>query len=143
MLPVNGVAICRYDYTSSRWRVISHTRLNVANIGSALIPSALPSGDTNNWNPTGFANHTLIKVTPDAAGSTLTGMAAGRDGEVKTLQVMWSTGGSLTLAEYRTSSSANLLVCPNLVDLVIRKGGCVHLRYDITEQVWMVTGGAP
>ncbi len=142
VLPPNGSAIFVHDATLDAWRMVASTATANTNKGPALTPSALASGDTNDWNPTGFLNHTRIRVTPNAAGSTLTGMAAGRDGEIKILEVLYAPGGSLTLAEYRTSSGVNRFVLPGLVDLVIQPGGTAIVVYDKTLEIWKAAGVA-
>ncbi len=140
VLPVNGTAIYIHDAILDAWRLLACTPLASWSLGPALVPAALPAGDTNDYEPTGYAGYTTIRVTPHASGSTLTGLKAGKEGEIKVLEVVYSSGGSLTLAEYRTSAGVNCFVLPGLTDLIIRPAGAVILRYDATLEIWRPIG---
>jgi len=52
--------------------------------GTTISPTAL-SGDSTGYNPTGWATAATVRVTSDATVRTITGFAAGVDGEIKTI----------------------------------------------------------
>lgn len=70
-----------------------------------ISPSALTSGNNANYAPTGFANATLIFVSGDAIGSTLTGIAAGSNGRLITI-CNAGGGSSITLSDEDANSLA-------------------------------------
>ena len=73
--------------------------------GTVITPSALASGNTNDYAPTGLSTATVIDVDADAAGSTITGLTGGTNGRRVTF-VYNSTAGELFFANESASSSA-------------------------------------
>lgn len=100
-----------------------------------ISPSALSSGNNNNYNPTGLSTASLIRITPDASGSTLTGITAPASGN----QVLWLLnlgGGVLTLSNQSISSSAANRLILGATSLTINSGQGIGLWYDTTSTRW-------
>ncbi|HYB96212.1 MAG TPA: hypothetical protein VEC39_14670 [Vicinamibacterales bacterium] len=77
------------------------------------------SADANNYNPTGFSNCNFLLVTPTGADRSITGMAAGADGDVVYLSNQ-STTRSLTLVyESSSSTSVNRFTTPGSTNAVL------------------------
>lgn len=139
----NGAAICVYDATTGRWRVDAVSGLSASSstfqalaITPAISPAALAAGNTDNYAPVGFATTTRVRVSADAAGSTLTGLSAQTDGAVRILE---NIGGPLTLAHQNGGSlAANQFTCPQTSDLVIAPNGAAICVYDATSTKWRV-----
>ena len=110
-------------------------------LDTANSPAALPSGSTNDYNPgSGLGSRNMFRLTPDAAGSTVTGFVAQAQGYVFFANnIQTGATGTLTLAHQNAGSSAtNRIICPGETNLVIPAGGGVFLRYDNTTQRWRV-----
>jgi hypothetical protein len=111
----------------------------------SLTPTALAAGNTNDYTPAGFSSplrSVMLRLTPDAAGSTLTGLVALTDGHEIAIQNIGS--GTLTLASESTSSTAaNRFTLANNASLVLAAGAAVIAIYDGTSSRWRVgsTGG--
>ena len=99
----------------------------------AITPAALASGSTNDYAPTGFATARVLRLTPNAAGSTLTGLAGGAAGRVVTLI---NIGGPLiSLAdESASSAAANRFATP----VSISSTQCCTCWYDGDSSRWRV-----
>lgn len=99
---------------------------------SSITPPALPAGNTNNYNPTGLANANVIYQDINAAGSTITGLAAQTVGRVVTIVNIHATA-DLTLDHDNATLSigTNRFSLPNSEDLVIPPNGSVRLLYGI------------
>jgi hypothetical protein len=110
--------------------------------GSPITPSALASGNTDNYNPSGaIGGKNVFRLTPDITlGSTLTGIAAAAANYVMRLfNIQTGATGTLTLAHQDAGSSAgNRFICPGEVSLVIQAGGSVELWYDGASSRWRV-----
>lgn len=110
----------------------------MVNLGGITTPSALASGSTNDYNP--GSRLPVWRLTPDAAGSTLTGILAPTlgDDEIHLVQNI-STSGNLTLTHLGAgSSAANRFFLPRALSLVLPPGGGAVIRYDATLTNWVV-----
>lgn len=103
---------------------------------SIISPTAL-SGNTDNWNPTGLANASLIRISSSAAYN-LTGIVA-PSGSKELLLVNVGTF-TITLKDEITSTAANRFVCPGGVDVALVSRGSVRLWYDLTSTRWRPIG---
>lgn len=102
-----------------------------------ITPAALALGATNNYAPPNFATAAVVKLTSNAGGSTLTGLAGGTDNRYVTL--LNNSGGTLTLAHLNAGSlAANRFFCPGAIDLVIAIGSAAALWYDVADGHWHV-----
>jgi hypothetical protein len=104
--------------------------------GNGLItPAALAAGSTNDWNPTGIGQAQVINVTPDAAGSTLTGLVAQAGSRV--IVLINQGTGTLTLTHNDAgSAAANRFFLPSAVSLGIVQNSAVMLWYDAAAGHW-------
>jgi filamentous hemagglutinin len=108
---------------------------------TAQSPAALINGNTNDYNPGGgIGSRCVFRLTPDSAGSTVTGIAASSQGNTIMLHnIQTGATGTLTLAHQNAGSGvSNRLICPGEVDTVIPAGGSAILRYDATTARWRV-----
>lgn len=107
-------------------------------LGGVISPTAL-AADTNDWDPTGFPDCYLIRVGTDATPRTLSGIAAGDDG-----QVIWlhnrNASTALTLAHNVTSIAGNRFLCPGATDYSLTGKSSVQLIYSSTDSRWLVLG---
>lgn len=106
-----------------------------------LVPTALTSGSNNNdWNPTDL--HTRVHIalqTSTGSLATLTGMASGGSGELKTL-CNFGTGPVKITHNDSNSGAANRFTLSEGRDLTLPivsgKMYCVHFRYDSSDTRW-------
>lgn len=144
VLASGGAAIFVYDAVTSRWLCIA-----IANPGTSTFqkitltpaqsPAALAAGNTNDYNPAGLATTSRIRVTSNAAGSTLTGLTATNDGEIRILTNLGT--GVLTLTNEDAGSLAvNRFTLPSGLAYTMPSGAAVILSYDIATTRWMVFG---
>jgi len=148
VLPTGGTLMLIYDVTSARWRAVAQatggastfTNLTTQSLAltPAISPAALAAGSTNDYNPAGLSTTSRIRQATNAAGSTLTGLVAQTDGQIRIIENL--SGGTLTLAnENAGSAAANRFTCPGSVDLAVPVGGTIVLIYDLTGARWRVT----
>lgn len=98
-------------------------------------PSALPSGNTNDYNPTGWATTTLWRLSANSAGSTLTGLTATTDGRIRILQNL-GTGPLLFSNQDSGSAAANRIVSPAGATVAVLPGGAAVLAYNTVNSRW-------
>ncbi len=104
---------------------------------SDITPSAI-SADQNDYNPTGLATASTLRLSATGAARTLTGLAGGSDGRVLLVHNVGSL--SLTLAdESASSSAANRFALSASVTLAADQS--TLLQYDSTSSRWRVIGG--
>lgn len=99
---------------------------------SAISPAALASGNTNDYTPTGLGAAFMLRLTADAGGSTVTGIAAQPAGTWKGICNIAASGGITFPAEDANSSAANRFANAGAVGA----GGCVRIWYDGTSARW-------
>lgn len=96
-------------------------------------PSALALGNTDNYAPAGIATASILRITCNAGGSTLTGISAQPAGTVIFLCVV--AGGDLTLQDEGASSlAANRFAMPG--DYVIPLEVSTGVWYDGLSLRW-------
>jgi len=116
------------------------TLVGMTGLNAPLSPSTLASGSTDNYNPTGFNSCNVLRVTPDAGGtSVLSGMVPA-DTSGRVVLLMNIGAANLTLDHDAVSTAANRFLCPNSVDLVIPPNGSRFCWYDTTSSRWRVLG---
>jgi hypothetical protein len=104
---------------------------------SLTIVSATISANTDNWNPTGLATASALRVTL-TANWNLTGIVAPSDDRLMILDNIG--GGTLTLKHDVTSTAANRFLCVGDVDMTLPVDGWTWLQYDFTSSRWRVLG---
>ncbi len=107
--------------------------------GSLISPAAL-TANTNDWNPTGLATASIIRISTDATPRTLSGIVAGNAGDILWLTNI-NTATAITLAHDVTSTAANRFFCPNNANYTLNPRASVQLFYDNTSARWRVLGG--
>jgi hypothetical protein len=99
--------------------------------GTAVVTATLGAGSTNNQAinlDTGF-----LDITANAAGSDLTGLSGGADGQVITISQM--TANTLTLKSLTGSSAGNQFRLP--FDLTLVQYGSQSFKKSSTLGVWV------
>jgi hypothetical protein len=160
ILPNNGLnittaigdALIAEALGSGNWRVISYQTASGsalsanANITSSIAftgvisPAALSAGNNNDYNPASLSTTETIRLTPNASGSTLTGLSGGSTGRQIVLANIGS-GPVITLSSADTASlAANRFNIPSPYSL--RQNDAITLRYDGTTSNWRIAGDA-
>lgn len=120
--------------------IIAGEHANTVYMSGVISPPALASGTTNNFNPTGLASATVLRIATDAGGSALGGLATGMAGRFVML-VNLGASGNLTLQhEGEDSDAANRFALVNEGNQAIRPGGGALLWYDGDSSRWRVIG---
>jgi hypothetical protein len=148
VIPYTGSAILYYDSPTVGWIMLGtaqgerayHLVAHEMSIADPLTPSALSTGETNDYNPTGGmfgdgqASSTWLRINAHASGSTLTGIVPywiGSTGSQGPIRMIQAIGGPLTLANEDTSSSAaNRFNFPGGKDITIGAGESILIIYD-------------
>jgi hypothetical protein len=134
---------------TGNWRVLNYTRaagtaLSAASSFTAnvsytgiITPTALVSGNNNNWNPAGLSTSETIRIAGTAPSSNITGIAAGTSGQQFHLSNVGTVPIVLT-AQDANSTAANQFQMP--APYIIGPDQTVAIRYDTTSAHWrMVT----
>jgi len=142
-LALAGAATVTFERRGADWYEIARAatgavkNLTVAQqlILSGAIEPAQVTADTDNYNPTGLALASAIKVATDAARA-FTGLAGGVPGRV----MEWRNAGLFpeTLIHDATSTAANRFSLPGAANLTLLPGESATLRYDGTLSRWVV-----
>lgn len=99
---------------------------------SVISPSQI-TADQNNYNPTGWAGATLVRLSGDSGFRAITGFAAGTSGEVKTLTNVGSY--CIYLApEHSSSTAANRISFQE--EVILWPGASCQILYDGTSSRW-------
>lgn len=98
-------------------------------------PAALGAGNNNDYSIA--ANIAEVRLTPNAGGSTITGIANPTAGDQLRLWNI-STTVAITLLsdDGATSTAANRFLLPSGTNTTIQPGGCADLSYDGTSARW-------
>lgn len=113
--------------------------------GEVLSPAALAAGETDDYNPADFSSAIgTLRLTPDSAGSVLTGLLGQPDRTVPLLLVNLSATAPLTLkANSSASAAGNRFISPNNADMTIQPGGSLSLWHDPTSLAWRTQATTP
>jgi hypothetical protein len=105
--------------------------------GTAISPGVLGT-DQNNYNPTGLATATHVRVDASTSGIDITGLAGGTAGRHLTL-IHSGTTNSIALHHQSGSSSAgNRFASPTGANFTLAPGYSVQLVYDGVDAVWRI-----
>jgi hypothetical protein len=115
------------------------TALDIAQtlrLSGDITPTAL-SGNVDNYNPTGNATASVLRIDGGAADRTITGITDGADGFVKVIVNIGATN-ALILAHDVTSTAGNRFILGADLSLAPNKGAT--LLYDSTTSRWRCIG---
>jgi hypothetical protein len=107
-------------------------------------PTAL-AGDVNNYSPTALleaAPGVFLRVDPGGSNRNITGLIAGRPGQVVRLINLGAANTLILKHQSGSSSAANRFFCSNLADAVVSAGAMITLVYDQTLGAWRVPAGS-
>lgn len=144
----NGTIWFVYDATLSRWVAFAIanflpqvTAFQEISFTPAQTPAALAAGATNNYNPANLATTTVFRQAVNAAGSTLTGIVAQNDGDIRVLENLGPANLILT-HEDAGSTAANRFTLPGDGQVTLAPDCTIQLIYDIATARWRVLGEA-
>lgn len=102
---------------------------------SSIITPAQITGDQNDYNPTNSANASIWRVASDASGRLVSGIVAGRNGQILTLT---NVGAFMLILEQNNlnSSAGNRFSFSTARSLPLFANTSVTLYYDTTSAVW-------
>lgn len=151
----NHCATFRYDNGLTRWLLTTPMFIQTSGNGdlggtsdvptvlkasssfkftSSLTPPQLPAGTTIDYGPTGFTTNAVLRVIPDGAGSTLSGLQGATTGRI--LFVENAGTAALTLSpEDATSIAGNRFALREA--LVLAPNECVLIQFDIALNRWI------
>lgn len=102
------------------------------------ISVTLANGNNNNLTVQGFDTCNIVKMTPDAGGSTITGLAGGSAQRYVILSNL-SDSVSIVLAHHSASSlPENRIHCPGAADLTLLSNASAALWFDADHGHWRV-----
>lgn len=104
-------------------------------VWNGVISPAQLTANTDDYNPTGLATCSTIRLSTDASRN-LTGIVAQQLGTIIILNNVGSQ--DLVLKHDVTSTAANRFYCPNSADFTIKPNGSATIRYDGTSSRWRV-----
>lgn len=105
-------------------------------LSSVLTPAALDAGDNDDYTTTGIDTASVVRFTPNAANSTLTGIVAPT--VAQQIVIYNIAAGELTFAHNVTSTPANRFLCPGNIDYTVIENGRAVIWYDLTSARWRV-----
>jgi hypothetical protein len=106
---------------------------------SQISPAALGAGDNDDWAPTGLGTANLIRATPDAGGSNITGITTAGNCARKLILLHNLGSADITLVHEDAGSTAGFRFnLPNAANVVIRDFGSIWIWYDTTASRWKV-----
>lgn len=99
--------------------------------------TALVNGNNNNVPLPTPAGTNFARITGPSGAFTITGVAAGQDGQE--LRLYNTTAQNMTIANSSASSTAgNRILTQTGADMTVVAGGVVTLKYDVTAGFWFV-----
>jgi hypothetical protein len=106
--------------------------------GSGYLAVNIPSGNSNNYAPTGFNKSVgVLDVNPNSGASVITGIAAGTNNQ-RILISNVNASNSLTISSMNGSSSgANQIRLP--VDITLLQYGSITLQYSTGAGLWLAS----
>jgi hypothetical protein len=113
------------------------------NLGKQLASITLTTGNNNDLNitPSGGST-TIIRLVPNASGSTLTGMASASvsDGDLFLIRNE-GTSGNITITNADTSSTvaADRFVTPNSSSVILLPHAAAWAEWDSTATAWILS----
>jgi hypothetical protein len=118
------------------WSTLGVTFNNAVIAESTISPAALPSGNTNDYNPTSLSSTFALRLVANAANSTLTGLAAQAAGSIRLLCNAGGAGNIVISNEDANSSAANRF--QGSITIPIASGGraCAWVWYDGGSSRW-------
>lgn len=105
-------------------------------LSNTISPSALSTGNNNNYNPTGLSSAYLIRLDGGAGSPVLTGLSGGVAGRVVVLCRVAGTGISITDEDANSTAANRFLVNGGATLLAGADGNCLQFIYDSTSARW-------
>ncbi len=102
----------------------------------SVSPPPLASGDNNDYSGIGSAG--FARITPNAAGSNLTGIVAPSADGTQIILLNLGSGNLTLVDESGKSAPENGFRCSRGADVVLETDDMVTLIYDLTTQRWRI-----
>lgn len=121
----------------------SATSTKKINLGKQLAPITLTTGNNNDLNiaPSGGTT-TIIRLVPNASGSTLTGMASASvsDGDLFLIRNDGTSGNiTITSADTNSTVAADRFVTPNSVSVILLPHYSAWAEWDSTATAFVLS----
>lgn len=111
-----------------------------ADVGHVLVSDSPGAGDLDDYNPTGFEDCSVLRITPATSGQLLTGMVAGFDlQEVRILNV--GANQLIITDEDGASTAANRFAFSGTTSRVLAADSGLTVIYDSVSNRWRRTDG--
>lgn len=122
-----------YDATNNQLTVPGVTITEDLAWSGDISPAQL-TGDQNDYNPTGLATASTIRLTGDNSFRTITGLAGGSDGRVIMLHNIGTS--AILLANQNAGSTAANRFELGGGDIPLFPGDLLNIQYDATSSRW-------
>lgn len=103
-------------------------------------PSALSTGNTVDYNPTGLSTTYMLRLTVGAGGSTISGIAGGASGRTLVIHSANSPGLIWFSHDDANSAAANRIWTPGAVTKGLVNHSAATLWYDDAVSRWKIIG---
>jgi hypothetical protein len=103
-------------------------------LSNTISPTALSTGNNNNYNPTGLSTAYLVRLDGGAGSPVLTGMAGGVAGRILVLCRVAGSGISIAAEDANSTAANRFTVARTLLD--VSDGDCAQFIYDGTSSRW-------
>lgn len=101
-----------------------------------ITPATLPAGNTDQYNPAGLGQAQVVRISGNAGGSTLKGLATnGFAGQLLTLLNVGAN--TITIAHNGSISANNNISLPGAVNLNLPPFSSLRLWWDVTLGNWI------
>jgi hypothetical protein len=132
---IEGETVFEYDETTNQLTSPGTAITEDLTLTGDISPAQL-TADQNDYNPTGLATASTIRLSGDSSFRTITGLAGGTDGRVILLHNI--NGNSILLANQSTASTAANRFDLGGMDLTLLGGNLITLQYDSTSSRWRI-----
>lgn len=103
---------------------------------ASVTPPALAAGNNNDYSGIGSAG--FARMTPNAAGSSLTGIVAPLIDGTQIVFVNLGSADLTLVSESTASAQENRFRMSRNADVVLEQNDTVTLIYDLTSQRWRI-----
>lgn len=130
---IEGESAFDYDETTNQLTAPGTNITEDLALTGDISPAQI-TADQNDYNPTGLATASVIRLSGDSSFRTITGLAGGADGRVVMLHNISSN--SILLANQNTASTAANRFDLGGMNLPLLGGNLITLQYDSTSSRW-------
>jgi hypothetical protein len=129
----NAAALAATQITGTLGVTSGSTLGGAVVLANVIQPAALSTGDTANYNPSGFSSAFGVRLVANSSGSTLSGFHATYGGEFK---LLIAASGTVGLKHLAGSSADAQIALRSGSDTVLTVNATMLIWYDATGSVW-------